>query len=102
MLVDTVPRDQQAISAGLLAAFGAVGSSFAIATLTAILVRHPFQVVATTPGGKTLVTNVPQVYTSTGYGYGYLFVGFVGSVVVLAIALVLRAGRTPLQGGALE
>jgi hypothetical protein len=102
MIVDTVPRDQQAISAGLMAAFGSVGSSFAIAIMTAILVRYPFEVVANTPGGKTLVNTVPQVYTKTGYGYAYLFVGLVGSAIAIVLALALRAGRTPLQGGALE
>jgi MFS family permease len=102
MLVDTVPREQQAISAGLLAGFGSVGSSFATAIMTAILVRYPFQVVATAPGGKPMVNNVPQVYTSIGYGHAYLFVGFIGAAVAILIALVLRVGRTPLQGGLLE
>lgn len=102
MLVDTVPRDQQAISAGMLAAFGSIGSSFAIAIMTAILIRHPFQVVAATPGGKTLVNNVPQVYTSSGYGAAYIFVAFVAAVLAILLALALRTGRTPLQGGALE
>jgi MFS family permease len=102
MLVDTVPRDQQAISAGLMAAFGSVGSSFAIATMTAVLVRYPFEVVANAPGGKTLVNTVPQVYTKTGYGYAYLFVALAGSVIAIILALALRAGRTPLRGGALE
>jgi MFS family permease len=102
MLVDTVPRDQQAISAGLMAAFGSVGSSFATAIMTAILIRYPFQVVAISATGKPLVNTVPQVYTSTGYGHVYLLVGFVGAVMAILIALVLRAGRTPLQGGLLE
>jgi MFS family permease len=102
MLVDTVPRGQQAISAGLMAAFGSVGSSFATAIMTSILAGYPFQVVATEPTGKTLVTNVPQVYTSAGYGRAYLYVGVVGTIVALILALALRNGRTPVQGGALE
>jgi MFS family permease len=102
MLVDAVPRGQQAISAGMLAAFGSVGGAFATATVTSILVRYPFQVIATEPTGKKLVNNIPQVYTSTGYGHAYLFVGVIAAIVALGLALVLRIGRTPAQGGALE
>jgi len=101
MLVDVVPRRQQAISAGLLAGFGSVGGSFATAVMTSILVRYPFQVVATEPTGKKLVTNIPQVYTSTGYGHVFLF-GIAAAVVALILAVALRAGRTPAQGGTLE
>jgi MFS family permease len=100
MLVDVVPRSQQAISAGLLAGFGSVGGSFATAVMTSILVRYPFQVVATEPTGKK-VTNIPQVYTSTGYGHVFLF-GIAAAVVALILAVALRAGRTPAQGGTLE
>jgi MFS family permease len=102
MLVDAVPPGQQAISAGMLAAFGAVGSSFAIAIMTSILVRSPFQVIATEPSGKKLVNNVPQVYTSAGYGHAYLYVAVVATAVALVMALAMRTGRTPAQGGALE
>jgi MFS family permease len=101
MLVDVVPREQQAISAGTLAAAGSIGSAFLTAAMTAILDRFPFQVVAIEPNGKKLVTNIPQVYTSTGYGY--VFVLCLGcAVLALILAVVLRAGRTPAQGGSLE
>jgi MFS family permease len=100
-LVDVVPRGQQAISAGMLAASGSIGSAFFTATMTSILVRYPFQVVAIEPNGKKLVSNITQVYTSTGWGYVFVL-GLAGAVVALILAVVLRAGRTPAQGGLLE
>lgn len=102
MLVDVVPRHQQAISAGLLAAFGSIGGAFTTSIATAIFTAHPFQVVSTAPGGKTMVTNIPQVYTSQGYGQAYLLIGVIGAVVALGLAVILRTGRTPAQGGSLE
>jgi MFS family permease len=104
MLVDVVPPAQQAISAGFLAGIGSIGSAFLTAILTSVLVRFPFQIAALEPSGtgfKTVVTNVPQVYTSTGYGYAFL-VGVVGAAVALILAVILRAGRAPAQGGAVE
>ena len=101
MLVDVVPRGQQGISAGLLAAAGSIGSSCFTAAMTSILVRYSFQVVATPPGGKTTVTNIPSVYTSTGWGYVFLL-GLVWAVIALILAVLLRAGRTPAQGGSLD
>jgi MFS family permease len=101
MVVDVVPREQQAISAGMVAASGSIGSAFFTATMTSILVRNPFQVVAIQPNGKKLVSDITQVYTSTGWGYVFVL-GLAGAVVALILALVLRAGRTPAQGGSLE
>jgi MFS family permease len=102
MLVDVVPRRQQAISAGLFAASGSIGGAFATSIATAIFISHPFQVVATEPTGKVLVTNIPQVYTSAGYGQAYLLVGVIGAAMALILAVVMRTGRTPAQGGAPE
>jgi MFS family permease len=101
IVVDVVPPSQQAISSGLLAAAGSIGSAVFAAAMTSILVRYPFQVVARQPGGKTIVSSIPQVYTATGWGYVFLL-GLVGAVVTLVLALFLRAGRTPAQGGSLE
>ena len=100
-VVDVVPREQQAISAGMVAAAGSIGSAFFIATMTSILVRYPFQVDALEPSGKHLISNIPQVYTSTGWGYVFVL-GLAGAVVALILTVVLRAGRTPAQGGLLE
>jgi len=95
LVIGTVPPEQQAISAGMVAAFGAIGTSFAVAVATALLAHHPFSVVATTPTGQRIVSAVPQVYTSGGFGLAYLVVGVGGSAITLLITLALRAGRTP-------
>jgi hypothetical protein len=102
MLIDVVPRQQQAISAGLYAACGSIGGAFATAIATSVFVAHPFQLVATEPTGKVLVTNIPQVYTSAGYGQAYLLIGVTGAVVALILAVIMRTGRAPAQGGSLE
>jgi MFS family permease len=101
MLVDVVPPGQQGISAGMLAAAGSIGSSCFVAAMTSILVRYQYQVVAVEPGGKTIVSGIPQVYTSTGWGYVFLL-GLVWAVIALILAVFLRAGRAPAQGGILE
>jgi hypothetical protein len=69
--------------------------------MTSILVRYQYQVVAVEPGGKTVVSSIPQVYTSTGWGYVFLL-GLVWAVIALILAVLLRAGRAPAQGGALD
>jgi MFS family permease len=102
MLVDVVPRHQQGISAGLLAASGAIGQAIATAAMTSILVRYQFQFLA--PDPKTLkptVHDIPQVYTSTGWGYVFVL-GLIGAVIALVLAVLLRAGRKPLEGGSME
>jgi MFS family permease len=97
LLIETVTPDQQAVSAGMQGAFGAIGTSFATATATAVLVHHHFQVIAAAPTGK-IVTDIPQIYTSDGWGQAYLYVGVGSSVVALIIALVMWRQRTvPLE-----
>jgi MFS family permease len=95
LVMGVVPREQQAISAGMVAAFGAVGTAFAVAVATAVLAGHPFQVLATTPNGQRIVSDIPQVYTSGGFGLAYLVVGVGATVIALLIALALRIGRRP-------
>ena len=46
------------------------------------------------------VTAIPSVYTATGWGYVFLL--GLGAVIALILALILRAGRKPLEGGILE
>jgi MFS family permease len=43
LLIDAVPADRQGSSAGMLAAFGGLGSALATALITPILTSHPFQ-----------------------------------------------------------
>jgi MFS family permease len=106
MLVDVVPREEQTIIAGAVAGVGSIGSSFMTAILTAILASFPFEIVAMEPKGAggtmvPVVTKVPDIYTSTGFMWGYV-AGLIGAVLCLIIALRLRAGREPAQGGLLE
>jgi MFS family permease len=99
LLMDAVPAERQGISAGMLAVFGGVGSALATALITPILTSHPFELIATPPGGKPIVTDIPQVYTSGGYTEAYLLIGVTFAVLTLLLALALRTGRTPARGG---
>lgn len=99
LIIDTVPRERQGVSGGMLGVFGGFGTAFGTAALTAVLVGHPFQIVSATATGAKVVTAVPQVYTSTGFGLVYLIVGAGGAGIALVLALALRAGRTPAAGG---
>jgi MFS family permease len=99
LLIDAVPAARQGISAGMLAVAGSIGSALATALLTPILAAHPYKLVATPPGGKPIVTVIPQVYTNVGYTQVYLFVGCSAAIVALILALALQSGRTPARGG---
>jgi MFS family permease len=63
LLIDAVPAPSMGISSAMLSAFGSVGAALATALATPILSSHPYQMVATPPGGKPVVVNIPQVYT---------------------------------------
>ena len=100
LLIDAVPADRQGISAGMLAAFGGLGSALATAAITPILTSHPFQLVADNPlTHKTIVQDIPQVYTQAAYSQAYLLIGVIAAVITVALALLLRSGRTPARGG---
>jgi MFS family permease len=100
LLMDAVPADRQGVSAGMLAVFGAIGTSVGTAIFTSIVAAHPFQLVATEPGGHVIVQNIPQVYTNTGYSLVYVAVGVVPAMLTVLLALALRTGRAPARGGA--
>lgn len=100
LLIDAVPAERQGISAGMLAAFGGLGSALATALITPILTSHPFELVATPPGGKPIVHDIPQVYTNAAYTQAYLLIGVIAAVVTVALAIALRSGRSPARGGA--
>lgn len=102
LMMDAVPADRQGISAGMLAAFGGVGSGLATALITPILTNHPLQLVVSPPGGEQVVQDVPQVYTDEAYTQIYLLVGVCAAVVSVVLALLFRGGRTPARGGAPE
>jgi MFS family permease len=99
LLMDAVPAHVMGISAAMLAVFGSIGSSLATALATPILSAHPFQLVATPPGGAPVVANVPQVYTDSGYALVYLIIGGGVGLATLIVAFALRSGREPARGG---
>ena len=101
LLIDVIPAQRQGISAGMAAAFGSIGSALAVALATPILAAHPFLLVATPPGGKTITSAIPQVYTNTAFTLIYLLLGVPIAILVIVISLALRAGRTPARGGIL-
>jgi MFS family permease len=99
LLIDAVPAARQGISAGMLAVAGSIGSALSTALLTPILAAHPYELVATPPGGKPVVSVIPQVYTNVGYTEVYLLVGGSAAVIAVILALALQSGRTPARGG---
>jgi hypothetical protein len=87
----------------MLAVFGSIGTAVGTAIFTAIASAHPFQLVGSNPvTHTTTVTNIPQVYTNTGYSLVYVACGIVPAALTLILALALRHGRTPARGGAAE
>jgi MFS family permease len=99
LLMDAVPADRQGVSAGMLAVFGSVGTAVAIAVFTAIISAHPLKVAITAAAGHTVVSNVPSVYTNSGYSLVYLVAGVVPAAIGLILVFLLRTGRTPALGG---
>jgi MFS family permease len=98
ILLDVVPAGQQGISGGIYTGIGPVASAFMSAIMTSILVRFSFQTVAVTPKG-TVVSDIPQVYTATGYGWVFV-VCAVAAVIAMVFAVLIKAGRKPARGGA--
>jgi MFS family permease len=101
LLIDAVPAPSMGISSAMLSAFGSVGASLATALATPILSTHPYQMVATPPGGKPVIVAIPQVYTDSGFGLSYLLIGGTVGLALLVIGYLLRSGRTPARGGAM-
>jgi MFS family permease len=99
LLIDAVPAARQGISAGMLAVAGSIGSALATALLTPILAAHPYELIATPPGGKPIVSVIPQVYTNDGYTEVYLLVGGIAAAIAVVLAIALQSGRTPARGG---
>ncbi|MCW2931639.1 MAG: transporter [Actinomycetia bacterium] len=102
VLIDKIPAWRQGISSAMYAAFGSVGSALAVALFTPILAAHPFELVASPPGSKPVVSVIPQVYTNNAFSEGYLLIGGSAALIILILALVLQAGRTGAKGGVIE
>jgi MFS family permease len=102
LLMDAVPARVMGISSAMLSVFGSVGTALATALATPILVAHPFQLVASPPGGKQVIQAIPQVYTDAGYTWVYLALGGAIGLGLLLIALIMRSGTEPARGGVLD
>jgi MFS family permease len=102
VLIDAIPAARQGISAAMYAAFGSFGSALAVALPTAILAAHPYQLVLQESATKQVISDIPQVYTNNGFTGSYLLIGVPTGLIILILALVLRAGRTPARGGIVE
>lgn len=98
LLMDAVPASRQGISAGMLAVFGAIGTSVGSAVFTAIAAAHPFQA-GGPQNGHLVFSSIPQVYTDTAYSLTYIATGVVAGALALLLAIALRTGRTPARGG---
>jgi MFS family permease len=101
VLIDAIPAARQGISAAMYAAFGSIGSALAVALPTAILAAHPYQLVIQ-DGNKQIVSDIPQVYTNNGFTESYLLIGVTTGLIIIILAVVLRAGRTPARGGIVD
>jgi MFS family permease len=101
VVLDTVPASRQGVTTGMIQVFGAIGTSVGSALLISILSSHPYQIVAQTSAtAAPSISNVPQVYSNSGFSSAYLLLGAVPCAIALIGALVLRAGRLPARGGA--
>ncbi|HEX5568161.1 MAG TPA: MFS transporter [Streptomyces sp.] len=102
LIVEGVPQEQQGIGTGMFVLIGSFGSSAGIAILTSVLSAHPYQVsTAERAGAPARTTDIAHVYTDTGWTLGYWGLAAVG-VAAVALAYVMKAGRTPATGGSLH
>lgn len=99
LLMDAVPPERQGVTAGMNGVLGAIGTSVAVALVTAFQENNPVKVVAKLPTGGTRIEEVPQVYSDTAYTQAYLWLGVIPAVIALALALALKSGRAPARGG---
>ncbi|UGQ12090.1 MFS transporter [Yinghuangia sp. ASG 101] len=68
LVVETVPQESTGIGAGMLAVAGSFGTAVGTAVVTAVVSTHPFRFTTPSPTGQgTAATEVPQVYTDTGW-----------------------------------
>jgi MFS family permease len=100
LIVETVPERESAIGAGMLAVAQSFGAAVGTAVLTAILSANAFVLVTPSPGGQgTVTTEIPQVYTDTGWTMSLWAMAAAGGLGTV-IAVLLRSGRAPATGGA--
>ncbi|MGW0664130.1 MFS transporter [Streptodolium elevatio] len=99
LIVETVPERESAIGAGMLAVAQSFGAAVGTAAITAILSANTFQMTSPSPTGQgTVTSDIPQVYTDTGWTMSLWAVAAAGALGAV-IAVLMRSGRTPATGG---
>lgn len=99
LVIEAVPRESSGIGVGMLGVFAAFGSSVGTAVVTAVASTHPFRMTTPSPTGQgTVTSDVPSVYTDAGWSAA-LWATVAFGAVGIALAVVMRTGRTPATGG---
>ncbi|MCF2531090.1 MFS transporter [Yinghuangia soli] len=99
LIVEAVPESQSSIGAGMLNVAGNFGAAVGTAMITAILSAHPLQMVSPSPTGQgTATTDIPQVYTDTGWTLSLWALGIAG-LIGIVVTVLLKSGRAPATGG---
>ncbi|MET9491258.1 MFS transporter [Nocardia sp. NPDC006630] len=100
LVVDAVPEEQQGISTGMLGVTINIGTAVSLAMVTALLNNNPVKANIDVMGHHA-VQVIPQVFADHGYKLSFwLILG--ATVIALILALLLRHGRTPARGGAIQ
>ncbi|MEU6585604.1 MFS transporter [Nocardia sp. NPDC046763] len=99
LMVEGVPQEQQGISLGMLGIMQSMGMAVGVAVVTAFLRAHPVTAEVTVDGHSPTTKLLAGVFSDSGYELGFWF-SAVTALIALAIALIMRHGRTPATGGA--
>lgn len=100
MVVEAVPEEQQGISVGMLGVMQGMGTAVGLAVITALLNENPVKANINALG-HSITEPIPGVFADKGYVIGFwVMAGF--SILALVIGALMRHGRNPATGGALE
>ncbi|WP_067805306.1 MFS transporter [Nocardia beijingensis] len=100
LMVEAVPQEQQGISASMLGVTQNLGAAAGTAVITAFIAAHPIIASVSVAGRTPQANQLTNVFADRGYELGFWF-GVAAAVCGLAVALVMKHGRTPATGGAL-
>lgn len=99
LVIEAVPPESTGIGAGMLAVAGSFGTSVGTALVTAVVSAHPFRFTTPSPTGQgTVATDVPQIYTDTGWTIALCAIAAAAALGTI-LTWLMRTGRTPATGG---
>ncbi|MGA4539153.1 MFS transporter [Uniformispora flossi] len=99
LMIEAVPQEQQGIASSMLVVAQSFGASVGVAFLSPIFTRNAFEFTALDPAtGKSMTAPIAQVYTENAYVQGF-WLALVAGLIGLAIAIVMKHGRTKATGG---